>query len=108
QQFLGDWRRVQFDELPQARGRLGPGQRSVRDAEGSRRLLARGLGRAPSQGRRPLLDRGRAQSLRSRGLTRLAASSILGKKRRRAGASRLLLCPSRLSGKLIEITAIEG
>ena len=26
QQFLGDWRRVRFDELPQARGRLGPGQ----------------------------------------------------------------------------------
>ena len=62
QQFLGDWRRVRFDELPQARGRLGPGAGSVQDPQGSRGCLARGLGREPSQGRRALFHRGRART----------------------------------------------
>src|SRR4029079_7412836 len=60
QQFLGDWRRVRVDELPQARGRLGPGAGSVQDPQGSRGCLARSLGREPPQGRRALLDRRRA------------------------------------------------
>jgi isocitrate lyase len=61
QQFLGDWRRVRFDELPQARGRLGPGAGSLQDPQGSRGCLARGLGREPSQGRRAFFHRGRAR-----------------------------------------------
>ena len=62
QQFLGDRRRVRLDELPQARGRLGPGAGSVQDPQGSRGRLARSLGREPPQGRRALLHRGRART----------------------------------------------
>src|SRR5947208_1297281 len=60
QQFLGDWRRVRLDELPQARGRLGPGAGSVQDPQGGRGCLARRLGREPPQGRRAIFHRRRA------------------------------------------------
>src|SRR5437879_5450720 len=43
EQFLGDRRRVRIDELPQARGRLGPGAGSVRDPQRSRGCLAYGF-----------------------------------------------------------------
>src|SRR3954447_4758799 len=68
QQFLGDRRRVRLDELPQAGGRLGPGEGPVQVAQGRRGLLARGLGREPPQGRRSLLDR-RGAAARARRLT---------------------------------------
>ena len=54
----GEFGSMNFHKLVEGSAQV---QGSVQDPQGGRRLLARGIGREPPQGRRALLDRGRAQ-----------------------------------------------